>query len=325
MKRRLLLQAGQAMLAASPFALHSVSFASTWPTGTIRMVVPFPAGGPLDALARAFGDRMTSRGAQAVVIDNKPGAGGAIGVKAAAGAAPDGRTLLITGDTVFTVNPHVMTDGDPLIHKKFKPLALIGSSPLILVARPGFPAKTLQDIQAEAAAKPINFGSGGIGSPGHLGYEQLSSVTGVKGVHVPYKGASPLMTALMSGEVDAALVSTGAAAPLISGNKIMPLAVLGERRSTLLPNVPTGQEFGIQGGEVTFAYMVLAPAAIDAPLAAFYSAHLREILATPELTKVMGLLDLTPLMGSGADAERWIEIESERWRRVAMAAGMAQK
>ena len=238
--------------------------ADNWPAKPIRIVVGFPAGSFTDTIARAVSDQLSRQLGQPVIVDNKPGANGAIGVGEAARSAPDGYTLLVTNSSSITINPQIYKkiSYQP---KDFAPVTMLLEAPFILTANPGWAGKhqvrSAQDVIAYAKRNPdkISYGSAGPGNIAHLAFAQWSNRTGVKTTHVPYKSASQAQLAVLSGELDTQF-DTWSALPQIAAGKLLPLAVTAPQRMKQLPNVPTMAEAGYADFNVTFWAGLFAPA-----------------------------------------------------------------
>jgi tripartite-type tricarboxylate transporter receptor subunit TctC len=224
----------------------SVAVAASYPERPVTLIVPFPPGGAADVLGRIMAKKIGEKLGQTVIVDNRPGAGTVIGAEAVAKAQPDGYTLLISSGTTFTVNPaiHTQLPYDPV--SSFEPLGIVGRTPLILLANPKTPVDTLQQLVAAAKAAPDKFtyGSFGNGTTAHFAGEMIKSVTGIKLLHVPYRGSSPAMSDLIGGQISLSVDTAAAAAPQIKSGKVKAIAVTSARRSALLPNVPTAAEAG---------------------------------------------------------------------------------
>ena len=247
-------------LAAAPAQAQ----ADNWPAKPIRIVVGFPAGSFTDTIARAVSDQLSKQLGQPVIVDNKPGANGAIGVGEVARSAPDGYTLLVTNSSSITINPQIYKkiSYQP---KDFAPVTMLLEAPFILTANPGWAGKhqvrSAQDVIAYAKRNPdkISYGSAGPGNIAHLAFAQWSNRTGVKTTHVPYKSASQAQLAVLSGELDTQF-DTWSALPQIAASKLLPLAVTAPQRMKQLPNVPTMAEAGYADFNVTFWAGLFAPA-----------------------------------------------------------------
>jgi len=237
------------------------AFAAGYPDKPITLVVPFPPGGATDTVARILGKGLGQRLGQAVIVDNKAGAGTAIGAGAVAQAAPDGYTLLISSNTTFTVNPALKARLPYDAQKSFESIGLIGTSPLVLLATPSLPAANVKELVALARARPgkLAYGSFGNGTTSHFAGEMFKVVTGVDILHVPYKGSAPAMTDLIGGQVQLTFDTNVAALPMVKSGKVKALAVTSAKRSPSMPGVPTVAEAGYPDYEMVPWITIVAP------------------------------------------------------------------
>jgi tripartite-type tricarboxylate transporter receptor subunit TctC len=236
--------------------------AQGYPSKPIRIVVPYPPGGPLDIMARAIGQKLTEAWGQPVVVDNRPGAGGNIGADLVAKSTPDGYTLLMGAVATHAINPTLYghVPYDPV--KDFLPVALVAQVPNVLVVNPSVPAGTVKDLIELARARPgnLNFGSGSTGSTGHLAGELFNIMAGVKMVHIPYKGGAPAMADLLAGQIQLMFDNLANALPNVRAGKLRALAVTTLARSPALPDLPTIAESGLPGFDLTTWFGLMAPA-----------------------------------------------------------------
>lgn len=260
-----------ALAATSGFMVRpALAQDASWPNRPIRMVVPFPAGSFTDSVARVLSDRLAKALGQPVVVDNKAGANGLIGVGEVAKAAPDGYTLLVTNSSSVTINPQLYKK---VAYKSsdLTPVSLVLEAPFILVSNADWAQKngvtTFKDLVQFAAQNPskLNYGSAGTGNIAHLGFAMLSNRTKVKTTHVPYRSSAQAQMALLSGELESAL-DTWTALPHIKGGKLKPFAVTASKRMAQLPDVPTVEELGVSPFQVNFWIGLLAPAGLPAPV-----------------------------------------------------------
>ena len=256
------LVAAATLLMCTAVPLHAQPAASAYPTKSIRLIVPLAPGGGNDTIARLIGVKISPTLGQQVVIDNRPGAGGIIGVEIVAKAPADGYTLLLANAAVMSIVPHAQQKVPYDALKDFAPVSLIASAPLLVVVHPSLPVRTMKELTALAKARPaaINYASNGVGTGTHLATELYSMMTGVKMVHGPYKGLSLAMTDLMSGQVPLMFSSAVAMLPHVKTGKLRAIAMTGARRSQALPEVPTVAETGLVGYEASSWYGVAAPA-----------------------------------------------------------------
>jgi len=247
-------------LIASSIAAAAPAATIDWPTKTVRIIAPFPAGGTVDIVARTIGQKLSEELHQSFIVDNRGGAGGSLGTAVMAHAAPDGYTIMVNHmglafNATLYDNLSYDTLGDVL------PVAYVGATPNVLVVTKNFPARTVGEFLALARAKPgtINYGSGGVGSAGHLPMELLQSATGIKLVHVPYKGNGPALIDLISGQIQVMLATIPAVMPYITSDQLRPLATSGSHRSSALPEIPTLDEAGVKGFDYQPWYAFFAP------------------------------------------------------------------
>lgn len=270
-----------ALAAAAMFA--SAGVLAAFPDKPVTLVVPYPPGGATDVLARILNKGLSQRLGQPVIVDNKAGAGTAIGAAAVARAPADGYTLLISSNTTFTVNAALKRTlpYDPL--QQFEGVGLIGSSPLVLLAHPGVAANTVQELVALARQQPgkFSYGSFGTGTTSHLAGELFRLMTGVDMLHVPYRGSAPAMTDLIGGQVPLTFDTNVAAMPQVAAGKVKAIAVTSRRRYSGLPNVPTVAESGYPEYEMVPWIAVVAPRGLPAEVRTRLSKALQQTVADP--------------------------------------------
>ena len=285
----------RAMLAfAAASILTSAAQAQGWPSKPIRLIVPFPAGGGTDTIAREIANKLTSRGYN-FVIDNKPGSGGNLGVDAAAKAAPDGYTLVLGQTSNLAINPTLYSKlpYDPV--KDLTPVSLVASSPLVIVAGSSTPYKTLSDVVKAAKDKPgaINYASSGNGTVSHLAGESFQKTAGIKLTHIPYKGASQGATDVIGGQVQLYISTVPTLIGHIKSGKMRPIAVTSLQRVQDLPQVPTVAESGYKGFESTTWFGILGPANLPKDVVSKLNADINAVLKEPDLRQ--------KLVAQGAD------------------------
>ena len=300
--------------------------AQTYPSKSIRVVNPWPPGGPGDTLIRPIMTKLSERLGQPVIIDNRPGASGTMGTVAVARAAPDGYTLL-TGNLGPNVLIHAQDATVPYDSvKDFEPITQLVSSPLILLIRPGLPVENLQDLVTYAKARPgkLTYGNLGPFSSPHLAGEMLLTRAGINLLAVPYKGAAEVVTALISGTIDVAFINIGGAMPFVESGKLRAMAVTTSKRSTVLPNLPTVAEF-YPGYEVNSWYGILAPA--RTPKDIIERLH-REFVAVLQLPDIQQLLKTNGLDAEGTTPEQFgtkIKEDLPRWAAIVKTVMPATK
>jgi tripartite-type tricarboxylate transporter receptor subunit TctC len=296
--------------------------AQTYPDHPVKIIVPFPAGGPLDVVARALADRLAAKLKQPFVIENKAGAGGNLGADAVAKAAPDGHTLLLVLSTTLTVNPtlYQKLPFDPV--KDLRVLSLVTKSSQLLVVNPSLPARTVTEFVANAEQEPIAYAHAGPGSPGHLMMELFRLQAGFKAVPIPYRGNAPLVIDLLAGQIKAGFVGSGGLFQHVHDGKLRALAISTAERSPLLPEVPTIGESGYP--EVKFGgYFVLAvPAATSDVIAALLERESREALQSADVREKLRTMDIDVIATSAGEARSILKAEAETMAQVVKAAHM---
>lgn len=312
--RRLLVAAGLGLLA-------STAAAQGFPTKQITVVNNFPPGGPSDMIARSVADVLQKRFKQPVVVENKPGAAGNIGAAQVARSAADGYTVLIGIDTTFTINPHIYK-GLPFKPADFKPLMVMASSGMMVGVHPSTGFKTLAELISAAKSKDVTFSSAGSGSPGHLASALFHDATGMQITHVPYKGNTPAVTAVLSGEVNGGVLATPGLIPHVQAGKITPLAVTSRQRSSLAPEVPTVAEVGHKVLEQEILYVAMLPAATPDAVVQTLQQAFTDALAQPEVRQRLANLDLFYEGLTGDAAAKRLADLSARYGRVIQATGM---
>ncbi len=293
--------------------------AADYPTRPIKLVVPYPAGGPTDVLGRLVGDYLGRDLKQAVVVENKAGAQGAIGAEAAARAEPDGYTLFVTAASIFVLNPmlYKKLPYDPV--RDFRMLALITDLPVVMEVHPSVPAKTVAEFVAYARQNPgkLNFGSAGTGGTTHLAGEMFKKMAGVDIVHVPYKGAGPALTDLLSGNIQLMFDSLGTALPPVKSGMLRALGVSSKRRTPDLPDVPTIAESGYPDYAVSVWYGVAAPARLPDEIAKTISASLDRALTDEAFRASLEKIGFPPLRPrSQVEIDKFIDDDRARWADV---------
>jgi tripartite-type tricarboxylate transporter receptor subunit TctC len=311
--------------AASATSSGQASTASghAYPVRPIRLIVPYPAGGPTDFVGRTVGQKLSQYLGQQVVVDNRPGAGTLIGSELVARAAPDGYTLLFgTGGGTFLAPlmlPKVPYDP----HRDFEPVAMLVMSPQVLVVHPSVPANSVSELIALAKAKPgvLNFASVGTGTSPHLGGELFQSLTGTKIVHVPYKGTAPAMTDLISGQVQMMFTSMPTVLAHVKSGKLRLLGTGGSKRSAAIGDTPPVAET-VPGFELVTWYGVFAPARTPDAIVKRLNAEIAKVLADPESRERMTAQGLEPTAMTPDQVRRYTQEETKRWTRLIKAAGI---
>ena len=292
--------------------------AQEWPNKPIRWIVPFPPGGAMDVMARALAEKSSKSLGQAVVIENKPGAGGNIGADFVARSDADGYTMMITSIGMAT-NKYLYPklSYDPV--KDFSPVSLIAIVPNVLVTNATQPnVKTVSDVIANAKAQPgkLTYASAGNGSSIHLAGEVFTSMAKIDMQHIPYKGSNPAVTDLLGGQVNYMFDSITSAEPHIDSGKLRPIGITTSKRSKALPNVPTIAESGLPGYEVTPWFAVFVPAATPKPIVNKLNAALLDALKSPEIKAKFDGIGAEPLGTTPDELASYLNKEIERWGKV---------
>ena len=295
-----------------------------WPNRSVRIVVPFAAGGATDVVARALAKDLGELWGQPVVIDNRGGAGGNIGAEVVARSAGDGYTLLMASGSILTVNPHIYAKLPFDAQKDFIPVTNVASGPQLVVVHPGVQAKTVREMIALAKAKPgsVNFGSAGIGSQTHMAAENFLDSAGINATHVPYKGEGPAIADLIAGNIQFVVANIAAAAPHVNNGTIRALAVTSLTRSPLLPDVPTVAESGVAGFENTRWFGLLVPAGTPPAVVNKIHADSVKILERREMKERLTVQGMAPVGNAPAAFAAAIADESKRWEQVVKSRGL---
>lgn len=314
---------GLAFAAAGGIVRPQTVLAQGYPSRPVKIIVPFPAGGSNDIIARIIAQKLSDRGSQPFVVENRGGAGGNIGANAVATADPDGHTLLLTAPPPLTTNVSLYKTMpfDPA--KAFAPVALIASVPIVLMVHPSVEAKTVSDLVALAKAKPgtLNFGSSGNGSTNHLAGELLKSMAGISIVHVPYKGAAPAMNDLVGGHIPMMFDNIPAVMAQVQGKTVRAIAVAGAQRAKALPDVPTIAESGVPGFEAAAWFGIVAPANTPPAVLAHLESEIGAVLKMPDVQQRFEALgaDVGTLYGSAFG--KFLADETAKWSKIIKASG----
>ena len=323
---RALLMATLSVGAAAPLA--GSAQAQNYPNRPIKMVVPFPAGGPTDAMARIVSDRLSTVLGQSVVVENKGGgAGGSIGAKFVAASDPDGYTFLITPGGSLTTGPAVHKNIGYDVTKVFAPVGLLMTSPLIMSVHPSVPAKTIKELVAYAKANPgkLSWGSQGFGTAPHLLAEMFKLDNDVNILHVPYRGTAPLLAAIVAGEVQIAVDPSTTSLPHVLSGNLRPLAVTSKERFAKLPNAPTVAEAGFPRLQNTFWLGVVVPAGTPAAIIDKLNAAFRDALAQPEARTRLANLGADIKVGTPSEFGKFLDDERTLWTEVVNKAKIEVK
>jgi tripartite-type tricarboxylate transporter receptor subunit TctC len=296
--------------------------AQNYPARPIRFIVTFPPGGPSDFVARALGQKLTEAWGQQVVVDNRSGAGGVVGVEAAARASPDGYTLLQGQSGGMSINPALLAklSYDPF--RDFTPITMLVVNAQMLVAHPSLPVKSVKELVALAKTRPgqIGYASAGYGSAQHLGMEMLKVMTGIDLLHVPYKGTGPALVDLFSGQVSLNFTSMPAVLPHVKAGKLKGIAVGSSRRSRAAPEVPTVAESGVPGFEYVAWYGLFAPAGTPQAIVNRINSQVAQALGESDLSQRLASQGAEPSPSTPEGLARYMREDHERWKKVIKAA-----
>jgi len=315
---------GIAALAAAALAANpEAALAQAYPVKPIRFIFPFPPGGPTDLLGRAIAQKLTDQMGQQVIADNRPGAGGNLGLELASKSPPDGYTIVLSSPLV-AISPslYAKLNYDPV--RDLAPISLVAVIQNVLLVHPSVPAKSLKELIQLARRNPgkLNFGSGGVGTTTHLAPELLMSLAKIKMVHVPYKGSGQALVGLIGGETDLLIMAVPAAAGQIHAGKVRALAVLSAQRSPVLPDVPTTKEAGVDNFEVPIWYGILAPAATPRDIITRLNTELNKALSSPEMKERLAGVGIEPLTDTPEQFASFIRSETARFHKVIKDAGI---
>jgi tripartite-type tricarboxylate transporter receptor subunit TctC len=320
-RHRLTLAAG---IAAAILAGHCAPAAAQgeFPSRPVRLIVPFPPGGVTDIVARAVAARLAADWGQQVLVDNKPGASGAIGAELGAKAAPDGYTLTMGNISTLAINAVTFAKlpYDPVA--SFEPIGMVAVQPLLVAVHPSVPARTLAEFVQLARSQPGQLSYGTAGSSIHLAVEQFSSAAGVKMNHVPYKGSAPAITDLVGGQIQLLFDPFSSLYPQVSGGKVRALAITTEKRSAVAPGIPTVAEQGYPGFDVSSWQGIVVPAGTPKPIVQRLHRDLSKVLASADIQERFAQYSAVPGSGSPEQFGQYIRQEIARWQGVAKAAGV---
>jgi tripartite-type tricarboxylate transporter receptor subunit TctC len=310
-------------LLAAPFLLHRIAMAQGWPSGSLRIVVPFAPGSFTDISARLLSQELTGQLGQTVVVENRGGAGGTLGANAVARAAPDGLTLLLT-DNSFAISPSLYPTlpYDPLAD--LVQVSRIADSPSILLVRPGLGVRDVAGLVAMARARPgeLSFGSGGQGSSAHLAMELLLNVTGTRMLHVPFRGVAAAISEVIAGRVDMAIASLASGVAHVRAGTLLGLGVTGAQRAAALPDVPTFIEAGVPRYDMVYWWGVAAPRGTPEPVVARLNAEIATALRSPRLVEAFAAAGAAPAHSTPAAMAAHLAQEIAQWREVVQRAGV---
>jgi tripartite-type tricarboxylate transporter receptor subunit TctC len=312
------------LLVLASLAPLAASAQAGYPDRPIRLVVPFAPGGVTDTSGRLVAEALGKRLGQQVVVENKPGASGNIGTQQVAGSPPDGYTLVLAFDGTMVINPHVFANVPFDTLKDFAPVGRIGDATLILVAYPGFAAKTVKDLIAVAKQDPkgVSYGTSGVGGTPHIAGELLAQRTGAKLVHVPYKGGGQAMADALGGNIPLVYTAVAGAVPYVKSGKLVPIAVSSRQRSPSLPDVPTFIESGVPDFEASSWVGILAPAKTPRPVVDRLNRELNALLASPEIVEKLAALGIVATPGTPEQFSEVMRSDLAKYGQVVKGAGI---
>jgi tripartite-type tricarboxylate transporter receptor subunit TctC len=296
--------------------------AQLYPQRPIKLIVAFVPGSPVDLVARAVVDKLSTGLRQTIVVENRPGAAGNLGAEVAARAAPDGYTLLATLDTTFTVNPSVYKKLPYDPETDLRPISIMAATSTLLVVHPSVPVNSARELVAFARHEPMSYAHGGHGSPGHLSMEYFRLQAGFPATPVPYKGNAPLVTDLLAGQIKLGFVGTGGVIQHVVAGRLKGLAISTGKRSPLAPDVPTAAEAGFPDFKVETYYVMSAPAGIPEEIAARLENEVRRALASPDLQEKLRLQNSEVVAITGAEAKAKLKAQRDLWAKVVKATDM---
>ena len=298
--------------------------AADYPARSVTLVVPYPPGGGVDAMARVVAAKLSDALHQQFIVDNRSGAGGTIGTRAVAQAAPDGYTLLLGHTGTISINPSLYTHAGYDPRKDFAPIGLVASMPVALLAHPSFPAKSIADFIAMAKKNPgkFNLGTAAVGTGGYMCAELFKAEAGINVAIIPYKGTAPVMNDLLGGHVPIAFGVLPPALGNIQAGKLRAIAVTSKKRFSLLPDVPTFDESGMPGFEAVLRYGLLAPAGTSKEIVDRLSEELRKLVDTAEVQKQIHNEGGDPLTSTAAEYAADIDKEEKKWSGLVKKLGL---
>jgi tripartite-type tricarboxylate transporter receptor subunit TctC len=311
------------ILCITLLALAAGSALAAYPDRPVRLIVPFPPGGPTDIVARPLAQNLSENLGQQVIVDNRGGAGGNIGAAAVMKSAADGYTLLMgtVGTHAINASLYKKLTFDPV--KDFAPVSLVAQAAVVLVVHPSVPAKALREFIALAKSKPgqITFGSAGSGSPGHLTGELFKDMAGVDLVHVPYQGSAPAISDLLGGQIHTMFDPIQATLSHVKAGKLRLLGVSSSKRSSAFPDVPTIAEAGVPGFETTAWWAVFAPAGTPKEIITRLNTEIVKIMRSPDTKERLRQLDIEPIGSTPDQLVAFMKIETAKWSRAVKFSG----
>lgn len=302
-------------------ALAAPAVAQDYPTRPVQVIVAFPAGGSADIVGRHVMQKLSETTGGSFVIENRTGAGGNIAFAATAAAKPDGYTILFSTPGI-AINPSLYKKANYKL-EDFTPIALIGEAPLVLLANPKLPIKSVHDLVEAGKRKPdaIRFASSGNGSSSHLAMDVLRSMTGMQYLHIPYRGGGPAMLDVIAGQVDVTMLPISESMPYVRDGRLVSLGQTGAKRSPIAPDMPTIEEAGVKGYSSTTWYMVLGPAGMPRHVVTALQTQLDRVLKMPDLQEKLKGAGVSVINGDSQEASAFLQSEYKKWAGLIKASG----
>lgn len=300
-----------------------ITFAFAYPDKPVRVIVPYAVGGANDQVARLIASKLQDKTGQSFIVENRPGAGGAVGMSNVATAAPDGYTLIVGDVGAAAINPALLKKISYKTLRDFVPIASIIKLPLVLVAHPSTHIRSLDDLAVFSKGKSLSYASAGTGTAQHLAMEQLAKTMKLNVVHIPYRGGAPAMTDLVGGQVPLLPVSVSTAMPYVKTGQILPVAALSAVRSQGLPKVKTVSEQGYPSMDFTPWQGLFAPIGTPQPVVELLNTELREVLTEPEIRKKLSDLGVESFDVSRAEFAQFVKEEVQKWAHVVQEANIS--
>ena len=317
-RRRVLASFLSCALLAPVLSAH----AGSYPDRPIKIIVPFTAGGTSDVLARTVAEQLALDLGQAVVVENRAGAGGALGAGVVARAEPDGYTLLMGSSSALAVNPGLFSNLPYDAEKSFAPISMVAGIQNILLVNPSIPVKSVQELVAYGRTHPLFFASAGTGSSPHMSAELFQALSGLKMTHVPFKGGPQALSEVISGRVNLVFDNMPTAAAMVKSGQLRGLGVTGAARSPMVPDIPTIASQGLDGYDVTVWYGLVAPAGTPQPVIELLSGEVAKILARPGIRAKLTEIGTEPASSSPQDFKAFISAERKKWGEVIKKTGV---
>jgi tripartite-type tricarboxylate transporter receptor subunit TctC len=310
--------------AAALVALEQVADAQDYPSRPVTLIVPWAPGGAVDTLARIAQPKLAERLGKPVIIENRPGGGSTLGTAAGAKAAPDGYLLNMPGSGSMAISPAMYKSLPYDSIKDFAPMALVGRVPFVLIVNKDLPVKSIADLREYAKTNPVNYGSGGAGSPHHLYAEMLKSITGIEMTHVPYKGSADAIKDVVAGHIQLLFSDTAPSLPLIRNGTVTLLGLSTIGRLPTAPDIVPLNEAGVPGFDAAGWFMVAGSAGTPQPIVDRLHKELKEVMGLPEVSEAVNRIGVVPVVSPPlADLAKFIISEKERWGKVVQQAGLA--